>query len=181
MQRHFLLDASALIPFFLDIKDERMVRAAILKLLSLRDQNKAVLWVPNFCLAECSKAFAARLYSHSSSAEGARNRYRQAVEKMLDIVSSSRKGLIRSLNLERAHLVAIEDVFNAQWAMNPRSEGLSGFDGLVLTMARDLLKKYGTDSVRLVTNDRWMATVCKQNPDLLPHAVLASKEPIPDG
>jgi hypothetical protein len=148
----------------------------------MRDEERSVLLVPNFCLAECSKAFATNIQAQTKSAEKAATKYDAMVDKMLGIVSSSRQGLIQSHALAREHLVGVEDIFKAQWAMKPRGgEGLSGLDGLVLAMGRDLMKAHGTDHVRVVTGDRWMAEVCNRNPSLLPKAVDVYKDPIPDG
>jgi hypothetical protein len=182
VRRYFLIDASVLIPFFLDFSEGASARSAVMKLLRMRDEERAVLLVPNFCLAECSKAFAATIKAKVKSAEKAASKYDATVEKMLGFVSSSRQGLIESHALAREHLVGVEDIFKAQWSMNPRGgEGLSGLDGLMLAMGRELMKAHGADHVRVVTGDRWMAEVCNRNPDLLPRAVDVYKDPIPDG
>ena len=155
---------------------------AVFKLLKMRAEESAVLLVPNFCLAECSKALASIIRAETRSPEQAAFKYDEAVERMLDIVSASRQGLIQSHELVREHLVGIEDIFKAQWLMKPRGgEGLSGLDGLVLAMARGLMKAHGAERVRVVTGDRWMAEVCSRNPGLLPKAVDVSKDPLPDG
>ena len=182
MRRYFLIDASALVPFFRVSPESASVRSAVLKLLSLRAEERAVLLVPNFCLAECSKAFAANIQAEIKSSEKAATKYHALVEEMLDTVSSSRRGLIQSHELAREHLVGIEDIFKAQWSMKPRGgQGLSGLDGLVLAMGRGLMKAHGAERVRVVTGDRWMAEVCNRNPFLLPRAVDVYKDPIPDG
>ena len=182
MRRCFLIDASALVPFFRVSPERAVVRAAILKLLRMRDEQRSVLLIPNFCPAECSKAFAADIQAKTKSAEKAATEYDAAVEKMLDFVSISRQGLIQSHELVREHLVGIEDIFKAQWSMKSRGgQGLSGLDGLVLAMGRGLMKAHGAERVRVVTGDRWMAEVCNRNPDLLPRAVDVYKDPIPDG
>ncbi len=98
----------------------------------MRADERAVLLVPNFCLAECSKAFASIIQAQTNSAEKATAKYDATVDEMLGIVSSSRQGLIQSHALAREHLVGVEDIFKAQWAMKPRGgEGLSRLDGLV--------------------------------------------------
>lgn len=182
MRRYFLIDASALVPFFRVPSGKTSARSPIFKLLKLRAEEKATLLVPNFCLAECSKAFAAIIQAQTNSAEKAATEYDATVEKMLDFVSSSRQGLIQSHELAREHLIGVEDIFKAQWSMKPRGgEGLSGLDGLVLAMGRGLMKAHGSERVRVVTGDRWMAEVCKRNPGLLPPAVYIYKDPIPDG
>ena len=182
MRRYFLIDASVLIPFLQVSPEGVSARSAVVKLLKMRAEEKAVLLVPNFCLAECSKAFAAIIQADVKSAEIAATKYDAVVEKMLDFVSSSRQGLIQSHELVREHLVGIEDIFKAQWSMKPRGgQGLSGLDGLVLAMGRGLMKAHGADRVRVVTGDRCMAEVCSRNPELLPRAVDVYKDPIPDG
>lgn len=182
MRRYFLIDASAFVPFFRLSSERAPARVSIIKLLKMRADERAVLLVPNFCLAECSKAFAAIIQARTNSTEKATAKYDATVDEMLGIVSSSRQGLIQSHALAREHLVGVEDIFRAQWAMKPRGgEGLSGLDGLVLAMGRDLMKAHGADHVRVVTGDRWMAEVCNRNADLLPKAVDVYKDPIPDG
>ena len=182
MRRYFLIDASVLVHFFLGSSERASVRTLVFKLLRMRAEERAFLLVPNFCLAECSKAFAAIIQAETKSPEKAAAKYNEAVEKMLDTVSNSRQGLIQSHELVREHLVGIEDIFKAQWSMKSRGgQGLSGLDGLVLAMGRGLMKAHGAERVRVVTGDRWMAEVCNRNPDLLPRAVDVYKDPIPDG
>lgn len=182
MRRHFLLDASVLVAFIQISADRASARSAVFKLLKMRAEDRALLLVPNFCLAECSKALAAIVRAQTNSEETAASQYDAAVEKMLDFVSSSRQGLIQSHPLSREHLTGVEDIFKAQWSMRPRSgEGLSGLDGLVLAMGRNLMKSHGEEHVRVVTGDRWMAEVCNRNPLLLPKAIDVYKDPIPDG
>jgi hypothetical protein len=182
VRRYFLIDASVLVHFFQGSFERTSVRTAVFKLLRMRAEERAFLLVPNFCLAECSKALASIIQAETKSPEKAAAKYDEAVEKMLDTVSSSRQGLIQSQELVREHLVGIEDIFKAQWPMKPRGgQGLSGLDGLVLAMGRGLMKAHGAERVRVVTGDRWMAEVCNRNPDLLPRAVDVYKDPIPDG
>ncbi len=184
LRRHFLIDASALVPFFLPeaSSEGHKARAAIAKLLSLREDGRAFLHVPNFCMAECSKAFAAVIYKRTKSQEKALGEYRALVETLLDTVSRSRKGLIQSHELTRKHLVDIEDIFHAQWSLKPRhmDKLLSGLDALILSVGRSLHKTYGPDNVRVVTADQWMATVCNQNQNFLPKAIYVYSDPIPD-
>lgn len=187
MRRYFLIDASALVPFFFRTKTkapaEANARLAIVKLLDLRARGKATLYVPNFCMAECSKAFASIIYGQNGFSDEATANYRGLVEQLLELVSKKRKGFIQSLGLKRKHLVDIEDIFIAQWRRPPRDlKGcLSGFDGLILAMGKSLKDTYGSNRVRVVTADEGMANMCNKHAELLPPAVYTPKDPIPDG
>ena len=87
MRRHFLIDASALVPFFLKATGpDAKAKAAMVKLLGLRIEKKVLLHVPNFCMAECSKAFAKVAFDIWSDFEEASGRYSQNVENLMDYV-----------------------------------------------------------------------------------------------
>lgn len=185
MRRHFLIDASALIPFFLNLKpnDEDMqAKSAIQKLLRLKEENKISLYIPNFCMAECSKGFAAIAFEKSSDPEKTEKDYHKHAEALLETVSSRRKGLIRSIGLKRKHLVDVEDIFKADYRLSDRGnkKHLSGLDALVIAIGKTLMKTYGSDNVFIVTKDQRMARVCNENRPFLPKAVYVLKDPVPD-
>ncbi len=183
MRRHFLIDASALVPFFLKATGpEARAKAAIVKLVGLRIESKAWLHVPNFCMAECSKAFAEISFSTCSDRDQAFSRCNQNVENLLDYVSSGRRRLIQSLPLKRRHMVNIEEVFKAEYTLSSRRDDkrLSGLDALVLAMGRDLAGTYGRESVLIVTKDEMLARVCNNSRDAFPKAIYVLDDPIPD-
>lgn len=184
MRRHYLIDASALVPYFLSPSGPaQRPRLAIYRLLKLREEKKAVLHIPNFCMAECSKAFARLAFGSTKSYEKARDIYFKQVEALIDTVSRSRRGLIQSYGLRRKHLVDIEEVFTAQYRLSPRKgrKHLSGLDALIISIGRSLLKTYGRDNVFIVTGDEWMAQVCNQCQEFLPKAIYVMKDVVPDG
>jgi hypothetical protein len=186
--RHFLIDASALIAYFLPVKakDEALKRAVV-KLLSLRAERRAILRVPNFCMAECAKGIANILFENvphpSKKFDQAQARLTTMRELYLEMVSKKKKGLIQSLALDRKHLVNIENILEAQFMLNPRdfSQRLSGLDALVIAMGASLARSVGREKVFIVTGDKWMAHVCEQTGAPLPRAIYAAEQPIPDG
>lgn len=177
--RHFLIDASALAPFFL--KKAARPRAAIAGLLKLRDQGRAHLYVPNFCMAECSRAFAEMACREDAASDDSVGAYRGIMDELVDLVSRRRQGLIRSLELERLHLVDIETIYIAYWRSPPREpeQALSGIDGLVLAVAKRLMEEFGRERVRVVTARAAVARMCGENPELLPPAVYTPKDRLP--
>lgn len=181
--RHFLLDASALVDFVLNLKDPKVqkVRHEVAKLLALAERRKAVLHIPNICMAECSKAIARKVYE-SGADEAADDAYRRYVECLLNLVSARRHGLIHSLELRREHLEDIEGVFALEYrtAVRHRSARLSGVDAVVMQMGRGLARQHGDGRVVIVTAERWMAEVCGKNRPALPPAVYAAERPVPD-
>lgn len=182
MRRRFLIDASALVPFFLQpTGPDARAKAAIVKLLGLRAEKKVILYVPNFCMAECSKAFAEVAFDAWTDFEKASTRYSQNVENLLDYVSIRRRGLIQSFPLKRRHLEDIEAVFKAEYSMRSRRDWklLSGLDALVIAMGRDLGRIYGRDNVVIVTKDAQMARVCNHYRSAFPKAVYVLEDPIP--
>lgn len=181
--RYFLLDASALADFILNTSEAKVqrVRQAVWKLLALREQGKAALFVPNICMAECSKAFA-RIVCRAGWDEDSDEAYAVHVDSLLRLVSGRREGKIRSLELCREHLEGIEDVFKLEYQMQvrDRKSRLSGVDAVVIAMGRTLARQHGDDRVVIVTAERWMAEVCGRNRTALPAAVYAVERPVPD-
>ncbi len=95
MRRHFLIDASALVPFFLKATGpDTKAKVSIVKLLGLRAESLAWLHIPNFCMAECSKAFAKVAFQTWADSKEASSRYDQNIENLLDYVSSRGRSLI---------------------------------------------------------------------------------------
>lgn len=180
--RHYLLDASALVDCILTSRDPKVVRVggAVRKLLYRRRQGLASLYVPNVCLAECSKALARAAYEsfHEDCSDDA---YRRYVDTLLGLVSSGRQGDIQSLAVGREHLEDIEDIFRLEHRARTRDRGhLSGVDALVIAMGRRLAREYGDARVVIVTAEKWMAQVCSRNRPMLPAAVYAVERPVPD-
>ncbi len=183
--RHFLIDASALVPAFIPVKDPGLtlrVRLAVLKLLELGGQRRANLYVPNFCMAECSKVFAKVAYRGTKDHVRATSIYRSYVGALLNVVSRANKGLIRSYELTRPHLVDVEDVFELEYARfgNEKHGFLSGLDALVIAMGRDLANIHGKDNVLIVTKDKQIAQVCNHSRHAFPGAIYVLDDPIPD-
>lgn len=185
-RRQFVIDASALTPLFIlrkgnagDVKG----RAAMLKLIKLRDGGKANLLVPNFCMAECAKAFAREIAKKTKDPQDFHDQLQLHRDLLLETVSRRRKGIIESVGLKRKHLEDIEDVFTAERKTERRSEGggLSGLDALIISMGRYHAAIYGHDKVWIVTADAWLATVCNQSGQPLPRAINVLKQAIPDG
>ena len=175
----YLIDASALVIALLRPPQSALfaARKRMLKLLALKQGRKGpAIYVPNFCLAECSKALANLTLVGGS--ERAKRNYHEHVELMLDMVSSKRRGMVQTYKLKRAHLVDIEDVFKADHALSDRDESrLSGLDGLVIAMGRALERSHGKTII--VTNDKRLATVCAANAPAFPQAVYIKEQEIP--
>ncbi len=184
MARHFLIDASALVPAFLPVKDPGLtlqVKRAVLKLLDLGGQKQANLYVPNFCMAECSKVFAKVAYRGTKDHDKATSVYRRYVGALLNVVSKANKGIIRSCELQRTHLIDIEEVFELEYQRfeNEKHDFLSGLDALVIAMGRQLAKEHGFDQTLIVTADDRMARVCNYSDGRFPKAINVTKHPIP--
>ncbi|MDD5629017.1 MAG: hypothetical protein PHU21_08130 [Elusimicrobia bacterium] len=181
LHRHYLIDASALVPFFLPKATKP--RIAITQLLKMPDRGRANLYVPNFCMAECSRAIAALTCREDAASDDSVGVYRKTMDELVDLVSRRRKGLIRSLELERLHLVDIETIYIAQWRNPPLDpeQALSCIDGLVLAVAKRLMEEYDREHVRVVTARAPVARMCQENPELLPPAIYTPKEPISGG
>lgn len=181
--RHYLLDASALVDFVFTTREPKAVRvrAEVRKLFKQHNQREARLYVPNVCLAECSKAFARAAYE-SYPEETADDVYRRHVDTLLAEVSSRHRGAIQSLPVGREHLINIEDVFRLEYRIPVRDRAghLSGVDAIVIAMGRALARQFGDERVVLVTAEKWMAEVCGRNRPALPAAVYAAERPVPD-
>lgn len=184
MSRHFLIDASALVPSFLDIKTpgpDLNAKQAINKLVAQRVDGRAILHVPNFCMAECSKAFAKLAYHATGDHEKGTRIYTKLMTSLLETVSKSQKGLIRSYELQREHLVDVEEVFRIEHRLFPHEKHnlLSGLDALVIKMAQHLAHHHGHDQVFIVTGEERMTKVCNHSGGRFPRAINVTKQPIP--
>jgi len=175
----YLIDASALVlHFVINPPNELMgARRRIARLITSRPEGSgSVLYVPNFCIAECSKAFS-RIFIRADG-EG-EDKYRRQVDALLDLVSSKRRNVVKPYELRREHFVDIEDVFLADRRLSRRDneKPLSGLDGLVIAMGRTLMKNH--PRVCVVTAEKRMARVCQGNPGLFPPAVYINRDEIP--
>jgi len=181
-RRCYLLDASALVAFLLNNPSGDLAGAKrrLLKLFASRRSNTdADYFVPNFCMAECSKAFA-KIFLRDDPTETQIMAYRQHVETLLDWVSSKKKYVIKTYKLKREHLVDIESVFIADSQLSSRDGGaLSGLDGIIISMGRTLAKKRGRENVFILTTDTRIARLCRANGDPFPAAVDLKNQEIP--
>lgn len=86
MRRHYLIDSSALVPFIIPFenisKEEAKTKLAIMKLLTLRVNQKVYLHVPNFCMAECSRVFAEIVFKAWKDVNKAIEQYRKYVDAL---------------------------------------------------------------------------------------------------
>lgn len=174
----YLIDASALVLFFLKDPPRELVdaRRRMMRLLASAGKDSGrKCFVPNFCMAECSKAFS-RLCIKPDGAGV--SEYRRMVGGLLDLVSSGKQGVVRSYELRREHLVDIEDIFIADRRLAPRSneKPLSGLDALVISMGRTLAQAH--PDFCLITAERRMAHVCQRD-GALPKAVCIIRDEIP--
>lgn len=186
MRRHYIIDTSALVPFFVQIKPhDNKIRSSILKLLELQEDKKAFLFIPNVCMAECSKALAGIAYGkYPHNYEKGCDTHARYVDTLLDLVSTRKKGLIRTLATKREHFVNIEEIFQLEYRMEEREpKTLSGLDALIINRAKYHAKSSGAglEKVYIVTMDTGIRAVCKSFPTILPRAIDLLKDQIPDG
>lgn len=73
----------------------------------------------------------------------------------------------------------IEEIFQADHLLpNRGSEGfLSGLDGLIIAMAKDMVKSYGRNNVIIVTEDQKLARVCNESNARFSKAICLQPEP----
>lgn len=180
--RHFLLDASVLVDCITKSLEPKAVRvrAAVTKLFALRHAKKARLYVPNVCMAECSKAFARSAYE-ALPPDKAGDAYRIHVDALLELVSSRRTGTVSSMDLAREDLEDIEDIFKFEHSLprRDRAGSLSGLDAIIIAMGRRLVRRFGDDDVMIVTAEKDIVTVCQKFRPDLPAAAYA-QAPVPD-
>lgn len=174
----YLIDASALVLFFLKnpAKELAPARTRIVRLItSWRKGSNTTFYVPNFCMAECSKAFS-KLFIDGD--EDPAN-YRRHIEALLELVSSKKQNLIKTYKLKREHLVDVEDVFIAdrRIPLRDNEKPLSGFDGLIIAMGRTLRKSH--PRVYIITAEKRMAKIANSDAALFPPAVCIIKDEIP--
>jgi hypothetical protein len=174
----YLIDASALVLHFVKNPPSELIgaRRRIARLITSRPEGSGqTLYVPNFCIAECSKAFS-RIFIADGVGE---DKYRREVDALLDLVSSKRQNVVKPCELRREHFVDIEDVFLADRRLSRRDneKPLSGLDGLVIAMGRTLTKDHSR--VCVVTAEKRMARVCQSDPGLFPPAVCIIRDEIP--
>jgi len=182
MGRCYLLDASALVTFIVKNPEGGLESAKkrLVKLFASRRPGRGpVFFVPNVCMAECSKAFA-KIFLDGDPSEARKHAYQQHVDSLLDWVSSKRKHVIKTYKLKREHLVGIEDIFTADNALTSRDgQPLSGLDGIIVSMGRTLERQYGKGNVFILTTDARISKLCQSNADSFPRAVDLKSHEIP--
>ena len=137
----YLIDASALVLHFIKKPANEVTRGKrqIARLItSCPEGSGRILYVPNFCMAECSKAFSRIFIGADGVGE---DEYRRQVDGLLDLVSSKRRNVVKPYELHRKHFVDIEDIFltDRRLPLRDNEKPLSGLDGLVIAMGRTLI------------------------------------------
>lgn len=132
-------------------------------------------------MAECSKVFAKLAYGATKDHEKGTRLYTKLMTSLLETVSKSQKGIIRSYELQREHLVDVEEIFRVEHKLFPHEKHslLSGLDSLVIKMAQHLTKDHGQDHVFVVTGEERMTKVCNHSGGRFPRAINVTKQPIP--
>ncbi len=181
MRPHYVLDASALVPVVYPENPEyRVARRAVIGLLDEQSKGHALLHVPDFCMAECSKGLARAAFSRHRDFDDARDEFRQRILTLSDIVFDSRGGAARRMPLTKRHFLDVEEIFLMEYALKPRDrQRLSGFDALIIAMAKRHREHFATDRVFIVTTDAWLATVCNENAPDLPRAINTLRDRLP--
>lgn len=182
MPYSYLFDASALVTLLIKSpsEDARAAKGKLLRLLAT-EQNKPTprFFVPNICMAECSSALA-KIFLSDGHTEKRENAYRQHIDFLLDWVSSKKKHTIKTFKVKRLHLVDIEQIFVADRRLPGRQGNyLSGHDGIIISMGRDIDRNHGKGTTIILTTDRRIVDVCDHNRDWLPKAIDLADQEIP--
>ncbi len=157
------------------------VKQSVHKLIDFAGKGLAVLYAPNFCMAECSRAFAKIAYRGTKDHDRATGVYQSYVRALLNVVSKTNKGIIQSYELQRSHLVNVEDVFDMEYRkFGQEKRGfLSGLDALVVAIGRQLAREHGREQTFIVTAEDRMTRICNYSDGDFPRAVNLTKQPVP--
>ncbi len=200
----YLLDTSVLVEFnrpsitYDSEYESNHSKEICATLLAQKFKNKAILYVPSFCIAEVKNTYAKWHYRENKfSCSG---QFATCVRTFCNQISNRK--IFYSYDLNRYHNINCDDIVEIEhteqteytitglppgsdyetveeklFKRNPRDRVgkyyLSSFDILIIAMGIELKRTHGRE-VHLVTNDKRLSLIASKKPDLFPKPYLWS-------
>jgi len=152
--RTYLFDASAAVQFYLP--DSEKIKKTLKYLREQKEpRGQAVIFIPNFCIAEVFNAFARKLQEKKTTAEG----YTKCLDAFRGDIHWGR--FLYPYELNRYHIIAADRIIPVEHrlASIDDRDHLSTFDILVIAMACELAFVGRREDTFLLTKDRRMKRV----------------------
>lgn len=153
----YLIDASALVPFYRHHQD---LEPKINHLIEQRGLDRATLFIPNFCIAEIFNTFAKLRYRESQIDDTEYNKIKEIFRSHIRHAT-----LFYEYPLHIYHIYNVDYIspFEHQWYIGEKRDWfLSAFDILIIGMGIELIKKYGDENFRIITCDERISKICEQ-------------------
>ena len=174
----YLFDASAAVEIYLS-SNNKIERAARYILDQRRIHKQAILYIPNFCIAEVFNALARKhLRPKKNERPLDSKEYDNCLDRFRNDVHWGKT--LYSYDLNRYHIVAVDDIIPKEHDVAAETEWdhLSAFDILVIAMASELAYIGRPDETFLVTCDRRMKRVAEQLGEDLRDRIVLKDVPV---
>jgi predicted nucleic acid-binding protein len=168
----YLFDASAAVQIYLP--GSELAQATVRYALEQQEQGQAVLFIPNFCVAEVLNTFAKKHFGEKGMGD---EEYKRILEDFRNHIHWGKT--LYAYDLNRYHIVAADKIIPAEHKRprRDRHDYLSTFDILIIAMACELSHTRGVDNVALLTCDSRLGHVCN---DLRKQSFRSPKGPLGD-
>jgi len=166
----YLFDASAAIQIY--VPRDETVRLSVEKVLKQKELGQAVLFIPNFCVAEVFNAFAKMHFRERGMGD---DEYQRCLGDFREHIHWGKT--LYAYDLNRYHIIAADKIIPAEQKrpLKPNKGPLSTFDILIIAMACELGYTRGVENTFLLTCDERLHNVCG---DLSKNAFRTPKGPL---
>ncbi|MDE3148206.1 MAG: hypothetical protein KGL37_01945 [Acidobacteriota bacterium] len=151
----YLFDASAAVQIYVPRK--KTIRQSIEYVLKQKELGQAMLFIPNFCVAEVFNAFAKM---HFRERRMGADEYKRSLKDFRDDIHWGKR--LYAYDLNRYHIIAADKIIPAEQKrpLKPNKGPLSTFDILIISMACELAYTRGIENTFLLTDDERLHDVC---------------------
>ena len=161
--KYYLIDTSAVVYRYIP---STILTPKINRLIQQRQDGKAFLFMPNFCIAEVFNTFAKYRFRYRKPKKISQEKYEESHENFAEAIQNAK--LIYHYELNRYHILNVDYIvpFEHQFYLTRKTKGedkewfLSTFDILFISMGIELVRMMGFDNVCLVSDDKRTITIC---------------------
>lgn len=161
----YLLDTSAAVEIYMpDGSGDRFAKRVLNHIIEQKALfREAILFIPNFCIAEVFNTFARKHYSPKDSKDKLSDvEYGRCVAEFRDDIHWGKT--LYPYDLNRYHVVATDKIVIAEHLLPRRDkhDHLNTFDILIIAMACELAHIGRREDTYLVTGDQRLSAVCDE-------------------
>jgi len=158
-----LLDASALVLFY------QQANARLEQIFRHKAENKAFIYLPQFCVPEVFNTFARLRFREKRIDEQQYTEYRDIFSQHI----SNRK-ILYCYDLHRYHNLNAHEIFEIEHTVPYNgTKAMSTFDILIIAMDMELMKVHPPKQVVIVTGDKRIAMICRSS-DRFPQPIVVT-------